>query len=395
MKLLKCVACVAALALSPVALHAGAITGGDLVVYRIGTGSPTALVNTGNPVFVDEFNTTGTLQTPINSIPLNASGAGTKLIASGVATSEGLLTVSPDGQFVALTGYDTTTGGSSLAGSSANRSVAVIPVSSGAPSYTSLSDFASGNNPRSAVTTDGSSLWIAGGSGGVRYTTAGSSTSTQINTPTALVNFRQVNIFAGQLYASDSSGGGSNTIALGAIGSGTPSTAGQAFTGLPGLPPVASSSDYAFFFADLDGSPGVDTLYIADDSSANAGLTKYSLVGGTWTSNGKVGTSTDAYRGLTGYISSGGPLPIVHLFAVRKGGSAAAGGGELVSLDDASGFNGAFSGTPTLLATAPTNEAFRGVAYIPVAVPEPSTWVLVVVGVAAALIAKWRPRMIA
>jgi hypothetical protein len=38
---------------------------------------------------------------------------------------------------------------------------------------------------------------------------------------------------------------------------------------------------------------------------------------------------------------------------------------------DTSGFNGSFSGTPTLLATAGANTAFRGVALTPV--PEPAT----------------------
>ena len=46
------------------------------------------------------------------------------------------------------------------------------------------------------------------------------------------------------------------------------------------------------------------------------------------------------------------------LFATRNGS-------ELVSLVDASGYNGTFSGTPTLLASAGTNKAFRGVAMAP------------------------------
>jgi hypothetical protein len=41
----------------------------------------------------------------------------------------------------------------------------------------------------------------------------------------------------------------------------------------------------------------------------------------------------------------------------------------LVSLVDASGYNGAFAGTPTLLASSAANTAFRGVAFAPV--PEP------------------------
>ena len=84
-------------------------------------------------------------------------------------------------------------------------------------------------------------------------------------------------------------------------------------------------------------------------------------MGGTWIANGTVGTGTDAYRGLTGVVSGGS----VMLFAVRGGGSGATGGGELVSLSDAAGYNGAFGGTPTSLVKAPTMVSFRGVALAP------------------------------
>lgn len=400
MKSIVKLTCAAALALSPAALYAGLITGGDLVVYRVGTGSG-SLVNTGNAVFVDEFTTTP-LAPPVQSIALNATGGGTKLISSGTATSEGFLTVSPNGQFVALTGYDIAPGGTtSLPSTTANRSVAVIPVSSGAATYTSLSDFATGNNPRSAVTTDGTSIWMTGASGGVRYTTAGSLTSTQLipTAPQTLANYRQVNIFAGQLYAStNNNNSGANSIPLGTVGTGTPTTAGQTYTGLPGLPNVTgggmSSSEFAFFFADLDNTPGIDTLYVADDGSNASilGVDKFSLIGGVWTSSGRIGGSTDAYRGLTGYVDSN---KIVHLFATRKGGSGATGGGELVAIDDASGFNGSFSSAvPTLLATAATNEAFRGVAYVPIVVPEPATGLLLMIGAAGVgLLLARRPRV--
>src|SRR5262249_6795146 len=104
---------------------------------------------------------------------------------------------------------------------------------------------------------------------------------------------------------------------------------------------------------------GVDTLYVADDG---AGLQKYSLVGGNWTANGTVGTGAEAYRGLT----ATGSGTTGTLYAVRKGGSTATRGGRVVSPVGSSGYNGAFSGTPTLLATAAANPSFRGVAFAPV-----------------------------
>ena len=62
------------------------------------------------------------------------------------------------------------------------------------------------------------------------------------------------------------------------------------------------------------------------------------------------------------------------------GGTGGAGGGELVSLLDSSGYNGAFAGSPTVLSTASTNTAFRGVAYVPVAIPTAGTAALMGLG---------------
>src|SRR5262249_40124815 len=154
-----------------------------------------------------------------------------------------------------------------------------------------------------------------------------------------VVNLRVVQIFGGQLYVSTGSG---SAVRIGAVGPGLPTTAGQTITNLPGFP--TAGSPYGFFFADLTASvPGLDTLYVAaDDVSA---LTKYSLVSGSWVSNGTIGIAGDAYRGLTG-VANGST---VTLYATRRGGSGAAGGGELVSLIDASGYNAALTGTPTVM----------------------------------------------
>ena len=188
----------------------------------------------------------------------------------------------------------------------------------------------------------------------IRYTILGTAgTSTLISSTVA--NNRQVNIFAGQLYTSDQSG---SAYRLYTVGSGTPTTGLQTITNLPGFP-ISTGSPYAFFFADLDGTvPGVDTLYVADDA---IGIQKYSLVSDSWTLNGVVGVDADDYRGLTGAVSG----TTVRLYATRKGSFDADGGGELVSLVDDTGYNGTITAVPTLLATAATNMAFRGVAIAP------------------------------
>jgi hypothetical protein len=354
---------------------AAAFTPGDLVIYRVGDGTGT-LVNTGNAVFLDEYTPAGVL---VQSIALPTSGTNA-LIASGTATSEGLLNLSPDGQFLALTGYNTATGGatnlSTSTGTIINRIVDIVDSTGNVVSSTKLTDFSSGNNPRSAITTDGTNIWVSGGAGGVRYTTVGSTTSTQLST--TLTNTRDLQIAGGQLYVSTQSG---STIRVGTVGSGTPTTTGQTITNLPGFGTTGAPNQ--FIFADLSaGVAGVDTLYVADET-ANA-IQKFSLVSGSWTATGSV-TAT-AVRGLTLSISSVDGS--VNLFGTTGGGTAS-GGGTLYGFSDATGYNGTISGTASTLASASTNEAFRGIAIVPTAVPEPSTTAAFLAG-ASLLIAKRR-----
>ena len=209
-------------------------------------------------------------------------------------------------------------------------------------------------HPRSVATDTGADFWVAGGSGGVRFVpNLGASTSSDLTSST-FGNVRQLQIFGAQLYASSASGTTFNGID--AVGSGLPTSGQQTVTRLT---LGAGTSAHGFFLADLDsGVPGPDTLYIADDGTA---LSKFSLVGGTWVANGSVGTGSDSYRGLTGSVSGSS----VSLFATRNGGQGASGGGQLVTLSDTSGYNAALTATPTVLATAATNTAFRGVALAP------------------------------
>lgn len=351
--------------LLPVVLLALSVNGyaqfvpGNLVVYRIGTGSG-SLVNTGSAVFLDEFTTTGTRlrSLAIPSTDPDGAGPNKQLIASGTATSEGLLSRSADGRYLVLAGYAANTGGATslagTAGATVPRVVGLVDYQDNINTSTALTDFADGNNPRSATSTDGTGVWVTGGAGGIRYAATGATTSLQLSTSSA--NIRQAAIFNNQLYISTGSG---STIRIGAVGTGTPVTSGQTITNLPGF--STTNSPYQFMLFDMDaGVAGPDVLYVASDD-ANA-LSKYSLVAGSWVLNGTIGVSADSYRGLTGTISGG----TVTLYAIRKGGSGATGGGELVLLVDPSGYNGAFSGTPVLLATAAANTAFRGIALSPV-----------------------------
>jgi hypothetical protein len=337
-----------------------AFTIGNLVIYRVGDGT-SSLLNTGAPIFLDEYTPTGVLVQSI-ALPTSTSGANAAIIASGTASSEGLLTRSSNGQFLVATGYNSSIpASSSLSGTASatiSRTIVSINNAGTVNTTTSLTDFTSANNPRSATSIDGTAFWAVGGTGGVRYATLGSTTSSSVSTTVA--NIRDIRIFNNQLYFS--SGSGTNRLA--AVGTGIPNTTGETASVLSGV--STTGSHYGFFFADLSSSvPGLDVLYIADDA---VGIQKYSLVGSTWVTNGSpIGTAADAYRGLTGTVSGA----IVTLYTTRKGGSAASGGGELASVVDATGYNVAPTATPVLLATAATNTAFRGVALTPTVTPLP------------------------
>jgi hypothetical protein len=373
---LKMKVLVAVIGLSAGSAQAAAITPGDLVVYRVGSGS--ALTSgTSTAVFLDEYTTSGSLVQSL-AMPTTSSGSTNALTASSTASSEGELTISPNGQYLALTGYNAVPGTASIAGTASattTRTVGIVNVATGnIDTSTALTDFSTGNNPRSAVTTDGNSIWIAGAAGGVRYTTLGATTSTQLST--TVTNIRQLEIFNGQLYSSDSTGTLPTSIRLGMVGSGLPTTTGQTITNLPGVP-NSSGSPYSFFFAHLNGAGStLDTLYIADDG---IGITKYSLESGTWVAKGTVGAASDTYRGLTGYVNGS----TVNLFATGLGGTTTTGGGKLVSLTDSSGYDQTLTGTPTTLATAATNDSFRGVVLVPAAataVPVPGAFWLFATG---------------
>ncbi|HEX8913800.1 MAG TPA: PEP-CTERM sorting domain-containing protein [Humisphaera sp.] len=346
---------------------AAPITAGNLVVYRVGDGSA-ALTNAGTAVFLDEYTATGTLVQSI-ALPTAANGSNLPLVASGTATSEGLLTRSADGRFIVLAGYGTTAGTAGVASSASTsvpRVIGLINAQGTVDTTTGLTDAASANNPRSATSTNGTDLWLTGGAGGIRYATKGGTTSTQLSTD--VTNLRQTNIFNGQLYVSTSSG---TAVRLGTVGTGTPTASGQSITNLLGIP--ATGSPYAFHLADLSTTmDGPDTLYLTDDT-ANT-ISKFSLVGGTWTLNNTVAATS--VRGLTASVSG----TTVSLYATN--------GTLLTSLTDTAGYNANNNGTLATIATAATNTAFRGVALAPV--PEPGS--VAVIGLAAVSLLAGRRR---
>ena len=361
-----------------------AFTPGNLLVLRMGDGSPLPSGNVATALFLDEVTPTGSRVQTI-PVPVADNGPHQTLTGSRSGEAEGLLTRTGDGQYVFFAGYDAPPGTTNLSGrpsSEIARVVARLGADGTLDTTTTITDGYSPGTVRGVFSPDGANLWVSGGAistsnltGGLRHTTFGSpGPTTQIST--TFTNTRGVTIAGGQLYAAATSNPG--PLRLGAVGSGAPTTPGQPITQLPGLPTglnAPGNEPNQFFFADLSPIvPGVDTLYIADTVQ---GLCKYALVGSTWTFRGAAtwvpaGTS-GGLIGLTGRVDGG----VVTIYAVTN----QAAGTQLVVCTDVGGHSGAL---PALVATsysAGTNRIARGVTFVPEPAapppePEPSDVVI-------------------
>lgn len=325
---------------------------GNVVVYRAGDGlAPLRSVST--KVFLDEYTSAGVLVRSI-AMPNTSSGTNSPLTCSGTATSEGYLNRSANGEFLLLGGYSADTGVVSISSSSSlsyKRVVGKVDVSGSINTTTTLDSAFSGGNIRCVASQDGNGLWISGSNTGIRYTTIGVTADTRVTTTSFSypANYRALQIFNGQLYASTGSG---TTFRMVTVGTGTPIDTGNIVAQLPGILPVGAPNQYIIF--NVNGSL---VLYIMDESAqtSGGGIQKYTYSGTSWVSNG-TSYITTSNRGLTGIVTGNN----VNLYISSPT--------ELYSFIDASGPGNTISGTATLIATAPVNTAFRGLAMAPEAV---------------------------
>jgi len=358
----------------------GAVTQKVMVVRVDGVaadGTTTAVLSSAAAkVFLEERDAAdGTLARTI-ALPTAVSGANAPLVLGGSTSSEGALSRSGDGKYVVLAGYAAAPGTSAVAtttASATNRIVGRVDAAGTIDTTTHLNAVynctggppcTGAGNVRGATSQDGSAFWVDGNNTGMNYVTLGS-TGASTTLATTLVNMRATHVFGGQVYVSSQSG---TFLGVSAVGTGLPTTAGQTITLLPGFPTSQAGSPtplvmspYGFSMFDTDATAGFDTIYLAQDTS-NSGanvvnVEKWKLVSGSW---GKVpfapvltgAAANTGARGLAAF-SSGGQIRIVA--ATTESPS------RLVTfVDDASGAPAA-----SVIATAPTNSAYRGVALSP------------------------------
>lgn len=332
-------------------------TPGNMVVYRVGDGS--AVLTTGAArVFLDEYTLEGNLVQSI-AMPTLASGNNKILTAHGLGNgrSEGMINLTLDGKNLVVPGINAALGVTASPGAV----MGLIDFNAKINTSTVVTDFTENNNiPFSAISDNGQRFWF-GGFGGIRYATAGSSSSSKLVDVSSTVY--DMSIADGQLYAA------SNISPSGVykVGTGLPESGTPAMSRFPGL--SLSMSAIQSEFADLDPNvPGIDVMYVADQGTPG-GLSKYSLVNGVWVSNGSVGVGTNNYSNLGIRVSNG----VITIFAVRQGANSnGVRGGELVKIVDNSGYNGSIASAPVTTITSaaiPNTVAFRGISRAPVGCP--------------------------
>ncbi|MDJ0366588.1 T9SS type A sorting domain-containing protein [Hymenobacter sp. H14-R3] len=341
-----------------------AFTAGNYVVARVGDGTA-ALTSAATATFLLEYTAAGTLVQTI-ALPVADATPNLALTETGTSGTDAALTRSADGRYLVLTGYNAVPGAAALANTPAattNRLIGRIAADGTLNTTTRITDAfsgtaSSGANIRGAASANGSAFYAVGNAGGVVYVplaNVAASKSISTGSPTS---DRAVGIFGGNLYVSS---GSAPTYGVVQVGTGLPTTSGQAQTLLAGFPTVSASSasSCAFLLTDQSATvPGLDVLYVADDGggSAAGGIQKWSLVGSTWVLNGTI-TATATVRGLAGSLSG----TTVSLMASSTS--------SLYTATDNAGYNVAPStaALPAAVATAGTNAAFRGVALAPVA----------------------------
>jgi hypothetical protein len=337
--------------------RASSLTPGDVVVYRVGPGGEAALSGNATSAFLNEFTPSGTLKSTF-AFPTTPSTSGNRaLVASGSASSEGLLTLSADGQYLLATGYNASPGAESISGTKAktiNRTVGRVSGAGVINTETALEDFADKNNPRSATSSNGTKIWVSGAEAGVRYTELAKKTSTSLQS--LVTNARQVSIFNNQLYASADPGkNGASGFSIATVGTGLPQTGSQLITSLPFE--TAPEQPFAYSFVRLGLEPGSEpnTVYVADNKLG--GVSKYGLEGGKWIRKGTV--EIPFVTGVAARDVEG----VVTVYATSSGKNGTS--GTLYKFQDLSNVNGILTGAPVEIATAPANEAYRGVAFAP------------------------------
>ena len=389
------------------------------------------------------------------TLPTSGTGGNVGIVGEFGSSSEGTIQVSGNGQYLSIGGYDGNlqnngvTGG--YGGTSGNvaeaqstdtavpRVAALINIATGAvDTSTVLNDVYNTNNPRSVYTANGTSFYLSGqgasktDQGGIYLASQGDNTTTGGAAPAGIYQgsstrtITQANVNANgtvsltlnTFVSIDQNGksvvtsgifeySGSPTTSQSAqtsgstvIGTGTRITSATATTANG----IANLSPQGFFFANPT------TLYVADtglpktvglsdgglqkwtyNNTTSAWVLDYTLTASTFVASTQTSSVTDGETGLASIAGKVNADGTVTLFGTSYTAGDADPDGLYGVVDTLANTTASSGESLTELATSGAQSDFKGVAFIPAAVPEPSSWALA--GLAVAGFAWLRRRM--
>lgn len=321
-------------------------------VLRVGD-EVTPLSGGAAPVSIEAWDgETGVMVGSRIALPTAQSGSNYGLTLSGVATAEGSLARSLDGRWVTVGGYNLPVGTASVASTDGTRVIARINATGTVDSRTASGSFANTRGVRAVVSADGSAFWsvLASGSlGAIAYTGYGGAPSAEVSDRIVL---RGLGLLPAQLLATGSNPDGSGVYALAPAplppARPTPAT-------LPGFPATAALSPYGVVPIDRNGDGQPEALLLGDDRAilSGGGILVWTLSGGVWSQFGAVSGLPVGMRAITGRYDNG--TYVVY-------GVTAEGRPRLLRVDISAN---TLVGNVRVLAAAPVNTAYRGVAFAP------------------------------
>jgi hypothetical protein len=332
-------------------------TKGNIVVLQVGNGAA-ALGSTATPVVLKEYNTTTLNQSSsVSTVYVDSAGAA-RLTVSGTAISEGQMTLSSDSSKLVIAGYDASLGTTvtSTASTIVARVIDTVSYSGIVGRADTTKTAFSTGSIGSAVRGYSNNYWASGSNNGIYYMGNLASPDTVYD---ASRDVRVIQAANGKLYFSTASG----LSRIGRINS-QPVTGMVTADTMITLGSGTTPSPYGFAVNRTE-----SVVYVADDrASANGGgLQKWTLSGSTWTLAYTLSTgSTSGARSVIADWSGGFPV----VYAVTAAATSA-----LIKLTDSNSTAPAQS-----LATAPSNTAFRSVAFAPkpASCPPPAAFITAV-----------------
>jgi hypothetical protein len=319
----------------------------NLVMLRVGDGAQT-LTNSGNTLFLDQLTPDGAY---VSTMALPDSGASSLLI-SGVASSEGYMTLSGDGRLLAIPGYNINRGVvtgslSSSASSDVPRAIGTVDATGVYALAISSKTLFSEANLRSGATDGNGNFWGSGSTNGICYF---GDTAPAATIENSLPNCRVVNIVNDSLVFSTQFETNDGLYSLGNSPTSATATNLVFLTAHPSAP-----EDFTF---DTAGT----LAYVADDSTNGVGgLQRWQLEAGVWTNVYTLGTGAAGIGARSLAVNFNSATPLIYAVTAETAAN------RLILITDA----GPASRAATL-AVAPQGELFRAVRVAPVLNPFPA-----------------------